>query len=113
MTRLEFESLVADALDTIPSALTRLMDNVVVLVEDEPDPSDPELLGLYQGIALTERNSDYGGYLPDHVFIYMGPLLRMCETRDDLVYEVATTVVHELGHHFGISDQRLHELGWG
>ncbi|MFB9906457.1 metallopeptidase family protein [Allokutzneria oryzae] len=113
MAAREFDTLVSEALDTIPRELTRLMDNVVVLVEDEPDGSEPELLGLYEGVALTERTSTYGGVLPDRITIYRGPTLRICETRDDVVYEVATTVVHEVGHHFGISDQRLHELGWG
>jgi predicted Zn-dependent protease with MMP-like domain len=112
LSRAEFEKLVSDALDTIPADLMRLLNNVVVLVEDEPDPSEPDLLGLYEGIALTERDSTYGGVLPDHITIYRGPTLRICETLDDVVTEIATTVVHEVGHHFGISDQRLHELGW-
>lgn len=112
MTRAEFEDLVSDALDLIPAELARHMDNVVVLVEDEPDPRMPELLGLYHGVALTERSWEYGGVLPDRITIYMGPTLRMCRTRDDVVHEVATTVIHEVGHHFGIDDDRLHELGW-
>ncbi|WP_338601535.1 metallopeptidase family protein [Saccharopolyspora sp. SCSIO 74807] len=112
LSRAEFEELVADALDTIPGELMRLLNNVVVLVEDEPDPSDPDVLGLYEGIALTERDSTYGGVLPDRITIYRGPTLRVCETLDEVVQEVATTVVHEVGHHFGIDDQRLHELGW-
>jgi predicted Zn-dependent protease with MMP-like domain len=112
LSRAEFEELVSEALDTVPSDLTRLLNNVVVLVEDEPDPSEPDLLGLYDGVALTERDSDYAGVLPDRITIYRGPTLRICETRDDVVVEVTTTVVHEVGHHFGISDERLHELGW-
>ncbi|GAA4864490.1 metallopeptidase family protein [Saccharopolyspora cebuensis] len=111
VTRGEFDELVSDALDTIPEELMRLLNNVVVLVEDE-HPSDPGLLGLYEGIALTERDSTYGGVLPDHITIYREPVLRMCSTHDEVVREVATTVIHEVGHHFGISDQRLHELGW-
>ncbi|MCO5973767.1 metallopeptidase family protein [Actinoallomurus soli] len=110
VTREEFEDLVAEALDTIPPDLTALMRNVVVLVEDEA----PErgLLGLYEGVPLTERGDTYAGYLPDRVTLYRRPLQRICRTRDDLVKEVRTTVVHEIAHHFGIDDDRLHELGW-
>ncbi|MFE2755495.1 metallopeptidase family protein [Actinosynnema sp. NPDC059335] len=113
MTRREFEEHVADALDLIPPELTQAMSNVVVLVEDEPPPGSPNLLGLYQGVSLTRRTTDYSGGLPDHIFIYRGPLLRYCHDVDDLVEQIAVTVVHEVGHHFGISDERLHELGWG
>lgn len=107
-----FEDLVSDALDLIPPDLAAAMDNVVVLVADR-HPEDPELLGLYEGIALTERDSSYGGALPDTVTIFRDPLLEMCDTEDEVVDEVAITVVHELAHHFGIDDKRLHELGWG
>ncbi|KOG53047.1 hypothetical protein ADK76_29290 [Streptomyces griseoflavus] len=113
MTRETFEELVSDALDLIPSELTRIMDNVAVFVEDEPPADDPELLGLYEGTPLTERGEWYAGVLPDRITIYMGPTLRMCETKEEVVDEVATTVVHEVAHHFGIEDERLHELGWG
>lgn len=113
MTRPEFEELVSDALDRIPSDLTKIMDNVAIFVENEPDPSDPELLGLYEGTPLTERGEWYAGVLPDRITVYMGPILRICGTREEVVDEVATTVVHEVAHHFGIEDARLHELGWG
>jgi predicted Zn-dependent protease with MMP-like domain len=112
MPEAEFESLVADALDMIPPQLTRIMDNVVVLVEDEPPPEDPDLLGLYEGIPLTERDSGYAGVLPDRITIFRLPILRMCESADEIVEEVAITVVHEVAHHFGIDDERLHELGY-
>ncbi|MCP2270535.1 metallopeptidase family protein [Actinokineospora diospyrosa] len=112
MPRDRFEELVAEALDEIPRELARAMDNVVVLVEDR-DPADPTLLGLYHGIALTERLSHYGGELPDRIFIYREAILDICETEDDVIEEVAITVVHEIAHHFGIDDARLHELGWG
>ncbi|PZS03341.1 MAG: hypothetical protein DLM56_09505 [Pseudonocardiales bacterium] len=112
MARRRFEELVSDALDEVPEQLTRLMDNVVVLVEDSP-PSGPTLLGLYEGIALTERGHDYGGTMPDRIVIYRLPILGICETEDDVVDEVTTTVVHEIAHHFGIDDERLHDLGWG
>jgi len=112
MTREDFESAVDDALATIPEALLDLVDNVVILIEDEPEGDDPELLGLYDGIALTERGSYGFGELPDRIFIYRNPTLRMCEDADDVRAEVAITVVHEIAHHFGIDDDRLHELGW-
>jgi len=113
MTREAFEELVSQALDQIPPELTRVMDNVAVFVEDEPSADDPELLGLYEGTPLTDRGEWYAGALPDRITIYMGPTLRYCETQEGVVDEVAVTVVHEIAHHFGIDDERLHELGWG
>ncbi|MEU6404005.1 metallopeptidase family protein [Streptomyces sp. NPDC046985] len=113
MTRDRFEELVSEALDRIPPELTRVMDNVAVFVEDEPSADDPELLGLYEGTPLTERGEWYAGVLPDRITVYMGPTLRACETAEDVVDEVAVTVVHEVAHHFGIAEERLHELGWG
>ena len=113
MSRRRFEELVGDALDLVPDELFRLMDNVVVLVEDDPPDDDPGLLGVYEGYALTERGVDYAGVLPDRITIFRRPILSICETEDDVVDEVAVTVVHEIAHHFGIDDGRLHELGWG
>ncbi|MFC7244784.1 metallopeptidase family protein [Catellatospora aurea] len=113
MSRERFEELVADALDEVPQELLNLMRNVVILVEDESPPGGPELLGLYEGHALTARGWDYAGVLPDRITIYRHPILRICDTDDDVVEEVAVTVVHEIAHHFGIDDDRLHELGWG
>ncbi|MEE1929827.1 metallopeptidase family protein [Streptomyces sp. TRM 70351] len=117
MTREEFEELVAEALDRVPPELTRLMDNVAVFVEDEPPPGEPELLGLYEGTPLTERGEWYAGALPDRISIYMGPILRLCAReeggRELVVEEVEITVVHEIAHHFGIDDDRLHALGYG
>ena len=112
MTRRRFEELVADALDTIPPELTAAMDNVVVLVADRHD-TEPDLLGIYEGVALTERSSSYGGVLPDRITIYQDAILDICEDEDDVVHEVAVTVVHEVAHHFGIDEETLHELGWG
>lgn len=106
-----FEDLVSEALDLIPPDLAAAVDNVVVLVADR-HPDDPDLLGLYEGIALTERDSTYAGALPDTVTIFRESLLEICESEDEVVEEVAITVIHELAHHFGIDDQRLHELGW-
>lgn len=107
-----FDELVSEALDEIPGELAAAMDNVVVLVEPH-NLDEPDILGLYHGIALTERTSDYGGVLPDTISIYRDPILAMCESEEEVVEEVAITVVHEIAHHFGIDDHRLHELGWG
>ncbi|HEY3707804.1 MAG TPA: metallopeptidase family protein [Amycolatopsis sp.] len=112
MTRARFEELVSEALDQVPAQFAEAMDNVVVLVEEDNDES-PGILGLYHGIALTERTSDYGGVLPDRISIYRRPILGMCDTEAQVVEEVLITVMHELGHHFGINDERLHDLGWG
>ncbi|MDT8910303.1 metallopeptidase family protein [Amycolatopsis sp. PS_44_ISF1] len=112
MTRARFEDLVAEALDQVPAQFAAAMDNVVVLVEEHNDEA-PDILGLYHGIALTERTSDYGGVLPDRISIYRRPILGLCDTEAEVVEEVLITVLHELGHHFGIDDERLHELGWG
>jgi predicted Zn-dependent protease with MMP-like domain len=107
-----FEALVNEALDGIPDELAVLVRNVVVLVEPEPPADDPDLLGLYDGVALTDRYGDMLPELPDRIFIYRGPLLDMCDTEEELVEEVRITVVHEVAHHFGIDDARLHELGY-
>ena len=111
MSRERFEELVGEALDEVPEELLGLMSNVVILVEDDPPPGE-DLLGLYEGHALTERGWDYSGVLPDRILIYRNPILRICDSDDDVVDEVAITVVHEIAHHFGIDDERLHALGW-
>lgn len=106
----EFVELVAAALDEIPEQLARLIDNVVVVVEDEHPEQD--LLGLYEGIPLTERD-EYGGLaMPDRITLFRLPLCEMCADRDEVIEEVRVTVVHELAHHFGIDDDELHALGW-
>lgn len=117
MTRRRFEELVGDALDAIPPELAGAMDNVVVLVDDR-HPTEPGLLGLYEGVALTERTGDYAGVLPDRITIYREAILDACTDGDGVdeaavVHEVAVTVVHEVAHHFGVGEDRLHELGWG
>ena len=111
MSAQRFDDLVSDALDLIPAQLAAAIDKVVILVEDRT-PDEPDLLGLYEGVALTERDSFYAGALPDTVTIYRGALLEMCDTEAEVVDEVAITVIHEIAHHFGIDDDRLHELGW-
>ena len=106
-----FERFVADALDALPEGLGRLMENVVVVAGDR-HPTEA-LLGLYEGIPLTERD-DYGGLvMPDVISLYRLPLCEMCFDEDDLVEEIAVTVVHEVAHHFGIDDESLHAWGWG
>ncbi|WP_159794559.1 metallopeptidase family protein [Puerhibacterium puerhi] len=113
MSREDFEDAVADGLDLVPPDLAAQMDNVVVLVEDDAPADDPELLGLYEGVPLTERDLAWAaGALPDRITIFRNPTLAICDTREDVVEEVAVTVVHEIAHHFGIDDERLHELGW-
>lgn len=107
-----FDELVDDALDSIPDALFAAMDNVVVLVADR-HPTEPGLLGLYEGVALTERDTTYTGFLPDTITIYREALCEYCADEDELVEEVAVTVIHEVAHHFGIDEETLHRLGWG
>jgi predicted Zn-dependent protease with MMP-like domain len=112
MPRWRFEELVSDALDRIPAALAREMRNVAVLVADR-HPDEPDLLGLYEGIALTERTTNYSFVLPDRITIYQDAILDECADEDEVVHEVLVTVVHEVAHHFGLDDDTLHELGWG
>ena len=108
-----FEELIADALDSIPEDLMRMLDNVVILVEADSPAGQPRLLGLYEGHALTNRGFYYAGVLPDRITIFRKPILSVCHTEEQVVTEVRVTVVHEIAHHFGIDDERLHELGWG
>jgi predicted Zn-dependent protease with MMP-like domain len=113
MSREAFEDAVSEALDGVPQELARMMDNVVVLVEDEPPRGEGDLLGLYEGTPLTERDSWWAsGSLPDRITIFRLPTLAVCDTVEQVVDEVRVTVVHEIAHHFGIDDARLHELGW-
>jgi predicted Zn-dependent protease with MMP-like domain len=116
--RADFEQLVADALDSIPEALGRLMENVAVTVADRPTAGQMggqhgALLGLYQGIDLTKRSPlSYGGAMPDRITIFRLPIAGLARDEADLVRIVTVTVIHEVAHHFGISDARLVELGW-
>ncbi|WP_132992756.1 metallopeptidase family protein [Gordonia zhaorongruii] len=112
MSDRHFEELVGDALDRLPNEITDGMSNVVILVQPH-HPEDPTILGLYTGVALTERTTDYSGFLPDTIEIYRDPLLAMCDTDEQVRHEVAVTVLHEVGHHFGIDDAWLHRNGWG
>jgi predicted Zn-dependent protease with MMP-like domain len=110
--RERFEELVAEALDAIPEELARRMENVAVVVRDKAPWGG--LLGLYEGIPLTNR-SHYGEgmVMPDRITIFRSSICAMCATEDEVRHQVTVTVVHEVGHHFGIDDARLHELGWG
>lgn len=108
-----FDELVDAAFAAIPPELTTLLDNVALFVEDDAPATDPDLLGYYDGVSLPERGTEYSGVLPDRIVICRRPILAMCDTVDDVVREIQTTVVHEIAHHFGIDDARLHELGYG
>lgn len=107
----EFEDLVEDACDRVPDALWDRLDNVAIVVEDVNTEED-DLLGLYEGVAQTERG-DYAFVLPDKITVYRLPLCTLARDREELIEEIAVTVVHEIAHHLGIDEERLHALGWG
>ena len=119
MTPDEFEAAVSDALANIPERLLATMDNVAVFVEDRYEPlpgEDPgtSLLGLYDGVPLTERDDGWAaGAMPDRIIIFQEDTLAACSSREEVIAEVQITVVHEIAHHFGIDDETLHHLGWG
>jgi predicted Zn-dependent protease with MMP-like domain len=119
VTRERFEELVAEALDSIPDGLADYMENVAVVVQDWPTaqqqaPQSGMLLGLYEGVSLTRRGPmTYSAVMPDRITIFQGPHCRITRSEDALRHRIATTVIHEVGHHFGIGDDRLRELGWG
>ena len=116
MDRTEFETLVDEALEEIPEEFLSQIDNLVVMVEDRPSPEqDPEgdgLLGLYEGVSLAERGLDYYGVMPDQITVFREPHMDLGLGRRALVEEIRRTVLHEIAHHLGIDDERLHELGW-
>jgi len=120
LNELDFERLVGEALDSLPTEIADRLENVDVVVEDEPPQqvlADLEpgtsLFGLYHGIPLTERGPSYSNVLPDKISIYRGPITRYWKTPDEIRTQVRRTVIHEIGHYFGIEEHRLHELGWG
>jgi len=106
-----FSELVAEALDAIPAPLSDVMDNVAVVIDDDSPPGG--LFGVYQGIPLTERDNYGGMVLPDRITIFRRTICASCDTEEEVVAQVRTTVLHEVGHHFGITDRRLEDLGWG
>ncbi len=108
-----FEELVTDELDALPDDMVDGLDNVVFVVEDRPEDGSLDLLGLYDGVALTERGQYDFGEMPDRIILYREPLLSICETVDELRDEIHVTLVHEIAHFYGIDDDKLHELGWG
>jgi predicted Zn-dependent protease with MMP-like domain len=107
-----FAELVEAAYAAIPAELSAQLDNVALFIEDEPPADDPDLLGWYDGVALTDRDTGYGAVLPDRIVIYRSSTLGICDSEDAVVREVGITVAHEIAHHFGIDDDRLHALGY-
>lgn len=107
-----FEALVIDELDALPDDMIEGLENVVFVVEDRPEDGTLDLLGLYDGLALTERTQYGMGELPDRIVVYREPHLAQCDTEDELRDEVHTTLVHEIAHFYGIDDEQLHEMGW-
>jgi predicted Zn-dependent protease with MMP-like domain len=105
-----FEEMVVTALDGLPAELGQLMSNIAVMVEHDPGP--PGLLGLYEGVPLTSRTTQYAGVLPDRITIYRREICAICDTEQEVADQVRQTVIHEIAHHFGIDDHRLGELGW-
>ena len=119
MDRAEFERLVADALASIPQRFRDAMTNLAIVVEDEPardllreleiEPPDT-LFGLYQGTPLTERRWDYGNTLPDRILLFQGPHEREADDEDDLIVSIGETLIHEIGHYFGMSEEQIEEI---
>ncbi|MDR1852383.1 MAG: metallopeptidase family protein [Propionibacteriaceae bacterium] len=109
----EFEQAVEEALAELPAEFADLLENTVVMVEDDAPDDDPELLGLYDGVALTDQygGSEYG-QPPNVITIFRNPTLEICDSREDVLDEVYITVMHEVAHHFGIDDEQLHQWGW-
>ena len=117
---LTFEDVVAEVLDSLPPEIAARVENVDVVVEDEPPeeyirslPRGHSLLGHYHGVPLTKRGTSYGGVLPDKISIYRGPILRHHRSTEAIRTQIRKTLIHEIGHYFGIEEDRLHELGWG
>lgn len=109
----EFERLVVNELDLLPDAMVDGLDNVIFVVEDRPEDGELDTLGLYDGVALTERGQYGFGEMPDRIVVFREPLLELCADLDDLRDQVHITLVHEIAHFYGINDDRLHDLGWG
>jgi predicted Zn-dependent protease with MMP-like domain len=112
VNRLEFEAAVEAALEGLPEWVLETMDNIHVVVEDRPTAEQGDVLGLYEGVSLPERASDYWGALPDRVIVFVEPHLEMGLDDDELRAEIRKTVLHEIAHHLGMDDDRLEELGW-
>ena len=108
----EFERLVIDELDRLPDDMVEGLDNIIFVVEDRPEDGSLDLLGLYDGVALTERGQYGFGELPDRIILYREPLLEVSADLDELKDQIHVTLVHEIAHYYGIDDEQLHELGW-
>lgn len=107
-----FDALVSDELDRLPDDMVNGLDNVIIVIEDRPEDGSLDLFGLYDGLALTERDRYGMGELPDRIIVYRDAHLHACDSEEELRDEVHTTLVHEIAHFYGIDDARLHELGW-
>ncbi|WP_166869495.1 metallopeptidase family protein [Salinibacterium sp. ZJ70] len=112
LTAEEFEKIVIDELDALPDEMVDGLENVVFVCEDRPEDGSLDLLGVYDGVALTERDRYGFGELPDRIVLFREPLLAICETEDELRDEIHITLVHEIAHFYGIDDDELHRLGW-
>ena len=112
MSEEEFERIVIDELDQLPDEMVDGLENLVFVTEDRPEDGSLDLLGIYEGVALTERDRYGVGELPDRIVVYREPHLKACADEAELRDEVHTTLVHEIAHFYGIDDARLHELGW-
>ena len=112
LTEEEFEKIVVDELDELPDEMVEGLENLVFVTEDRPEDGSLDLLGLYEGTALTDRDQYGFGELPDRIILYREPLLAIAETLDELRDEIHITLVHEIAHYYGIDDDQLHELGW-
>jgi predicted Zn-dependent protease with MMP-like domain len=113
LTADEFERLVIDELDALPDDMVDGLDNVVFVTEDRPEDGSLDLLGLYDGVALTDRGQYGFGELPDRIILYREPLLSVSDDLDELKDQIHVTLVHEIAHFYGIDDDELHDLGWG
>ena len=117
MNLAEFESVVEEVVASLPDSITERFDNVTIEVAVRPtreqDPTGTDLLGLYEGISILERGVDYYGFTPDRIIIFYLPHMHLGLSGIELQDEIRTTVLHEIGHHLGITDRRLHQIGWG
>lgn len=112
MNRADFDAAVDRAIETLPDWVTERLENIHVVVEERPTAEQGDVLGIYEGVSLLERSADYWGALPDRIIVFREPHLSLGLTDDELEDEIRRTVLHEIAHHLGIDDQRLHELGW-
>ena len=116
----EFDKAVTEALDAIPERFQSILDNIVITVADEPNQNElstmesptSELLGLYRGVPLPQRTTGYSGTMPDIITVFKGPHERVCHSRAELIKQIRTTVLHEIGHYFGFDDAYLHAHGY-